>query len=404
MRFLLVGRHRETGEVTLVSPDTYPTRQDALDRLGDAAARAGGLGDHELFMVDLDVAVPVVFYQAPTQQTEPEEEPIADVWDAPAAPVDELAELNALEDPVLEGAPPVWRSAEEVEPLAAELEAAADGIAFAPALEPEPVLEPEPEPEPVLWAAPDEPSDLADALRRAASRMESEGIVAPPNVEEVVSPADAEAAYITPVQAVAGDEASAKEPQAWPWETQPPVVATSGESATEGPAELAEGAEPAKTESGPDSAETDVFPTFQPVGIDEPGLEEVTLLTPMSVESFGIRPVVMGEYAEPGPDDDEHPFAALESLVGIEDAPEAEIADEGPASVPEVARAEEPDVEDMTPAAPGPLDDPVDAKGYEPGGTDLAAYTCIDCVYVSTCPKANQEGPATCGSFQWISV
>jgi hypothetical protein len=34
----------------------------------------------------------------------------------------------------------------------------------------------------------------------------------------------------------------------------------------------------------------------------------------------------------------------------------------------------------------------------------MNAYTCEDCVYVGTCPKANEDSPATCGSFQWKSV
>jgi hypothetical protein len=45
-----------------------------------------------------------------------------------------------------------------------------------------------------------------------------------------------------------------------------------------------------------------------------------------------------------------------------------------------------------------------EVRAYEPGGLEIAGYTCDDCVYVDTCPKARQDGPATCGSFQWKSV
>jgi hypothetical protein len=121
------------------------------------------------------------------------------------------------------------------------------------------------------------------------------------------------------------------------------------------------------------------------VGIDEPGLEEVQLLTP--VEDVTPRPLIIGEYAEvSAADPDDLTLAELEALAGATDV---------------VTGVEDAPSDGTIAIAPSA---PVDEKAYEPGGLDIAAYTCDDCVYVVTCPKARQEGPATCGSFQWKSV
>jgi hypothetical protein len=403
MRFLLVGRHRETGEVRLVSPDTYPSRQEALDLLG-ATAVAGDLSDLDLLVVDLDVAVPVVFYQAPPVRIEPQEEPIADVWEAPAPATDASAELGAVEDAVLEGTPPAWGVVEEAEPLAAELEAAAQGMIA----EPEPVVEPEPEPvvepepEPVVEPEPEpvvaETIDLVEALRRAATTMESQGIVAPPSVEEFASSVEVVAIEATLTESADGEQAPPDEPRSWPWESQPADVAVASGATVmldDETLPLGEASqEPATVAEGP--------PTFEPVGIDEPGLEDITLLTPVSADSFETRPVIVGEYAEADPED-ENPFSALRSLVSEESSavPIGLAGDEDPS---DMAPSTQPDADDAYPVDPVVPVGMDEAKGYEPGGTDIATYACADCVYVETCPKANQEGPATCGSFQWTSV
>lgn len=45
-----------------------------------------------------------------------------------------------------------------------------------------------------------------------------------------------------------------------------------------------------------------------------------------------------------------------------------------------------------------------ETKPYEPSGElEIGAYTCKDCVYFSTCPKAGESTPAECGTFQWRS-
>lgn len=489
MRFLLLGRHRETGEVRLVSELTYPTRQDALDHLPGAMGADDALAGHDLFVVDLDVAVPVVFFQAPAPVADAASEPVADVWETPAAPTDALAEISAVEDAALEGAPEEW-TVPETEPSPEPEEA--PELEQAPAVqeEPEPELEPAPEPEPApaveeaavveaddaaagtsadveslaeaeplaafLEAAADEaatgepvetpsmedefPStaeaapaemassaepeeepgagdSLAEALRRAASHLESQGIVEPPSVEEFAAPAG-DAAWEPPASDVtdvsAAEESAAAEPDeaptAWPWESavvEDVVIEAlpASEADEELDAILDEIAdvpaapnaavepggarEPASVEPPAAQSESaDAPAAFEPVGIDAPGLEDISLLTPVEADAFELRPVIIGEYAETSVVVEESPFAALESII-------QESADG-------TAGAEEPVVADDVPAPDAPPAE--EPKPYEPGESDISAYTCADCVYVVTCPKANQDGPATCGSFQWTSV
>jgi hypothetical protein len=128
------------------------------------------------------------------------------------------------------------------------------------------------------------------------------------------------------------------EASAWPWEARDPASETHATVTELGFPETPVAQDPA--------AETpDAVPVYVPVGIEEPGLEEISLLTP----------------AEPAP---------------FEESPD-----------------------------PGTMDsDQAPAKAYEPGELDISAYTCDDCVYVETCPKNHQEGPASCGSFQWKPV
>lgn len=402
MRFLLLGRHRETGQVRLVSALTYATRQEALDGLPSAMAATDGFADHDLFVVDLDVAVPVVFLPAPVpapvaQATEPEpDEPIADVWEAPAsAGPDQLAELSAVEDAALAGAAEVWSASEVAdEAVDARVEAPAEEPVEAP-LE-EPVEEPM-APEGDVPVEPEMAPDLADALRRAASQMESQGIVEPPSVEQFAMPAavgeaektDLFAALEAPEAVLAEDN-----PRAWPWETSAvvedePAVSAEPEPVSFDDAPLEVTPEPADV-AEPSHASA---PVFEPVGIDQPGLEDITLLTPVSPGGLDVRPVIIGEYTDAASDAGDNPFAVLESMVDDGAAAEPTGGDE-PAAV---------QAEDVASASTVP-DQRAEGLTYEPGGTDIAAYTCADCVYVQTCPKANQDGPATCGSFQWTSV
>jgi hypothetical protein len=58
MRFMLCARDRATGTLTLVSDSSFPTRREAIEAISDARD-ISGLSDAEVFLVDLDAAVPV---------------------------------------------------------------------------------------------------------------------------------------------------------------------------------------------------------------------------------------------------------------------------------------------------------------------------------------------------------
>jgi len=406
-------------------------------------------------VIDLDAATPVVVYRAPAAQPEPVAEmPVADVWEAPAVPVDALAEIAAVEGAALEGPPPLWGFDEDGQPLpseavAEEPEPPADAeLVEAPETlkEPEPVDEPEPPAElpAPMWATAeeleaaiadqepagddtdDEPQglladgardevaetlDLAEALRRAATQMESDGVVPAPGVEELASRSMPESES----GSLPADEVVAEStPSNWPWEADEDAAVADGDGAptqTVPEAPASESEEPQDAE--PDLAEADAesvwapaaMPAFTPVGIEDAGLEDIALLTPVVGESLAdSRPVIVGEY----PDVEPAGSAAEEIADGVETAePEAaeESMVEAPAEIDAQVASETPfttddAIEEQVPEAPPELE----AKVYEPNGVDIAAYTCDDCIYVETCPKAKQEGPATCGSFQWKSV
>lgn len=309
MRFFLVARDRSTGDVRLMSDGTYATRDEALGVLR-ASGSSRDLDVDDLFVVDLDAVTPVVMYQAPASAPAPLvaevlEESIADVWEAPdeaepAASQEETAAAAA--EPVAADSSPEIEDRDAVSAQPVEVEETAD--------------------------------DLADALRRAASQMEGAGIVAPPSVEDYAI-ANADAALEEPAPVL---PAPAEEADAWPWEAERTVTETQETTASRVPAlEVVRTPDAETPELGP--------PVYVPVGIEEPGLEEISLLTP----------------AEPSAPDE-------------------------PADVDTTSVEETP------------------AKAYEPGDLGVSAYTCDDCVYVATCPKNHQEGPATCGAFQWKPV
>jgi hypothetical protein len=411
MRFFLVALDPGTGTVRLIKEGTYAQRQDALDVLGPAVDEDSSLATSDLFLVDLDQIAPVVLYRPATPTVAPEE-PLADAWIAPA---DEPAADEAVEEAVLEGPEPLWVPDETLTP-----------------------------------AEPDD-GDLADALRRAASRMESEGIVAPPSVEEFAAQGASEPPAATALTEEALAEGLLVDQEPWPWEST--AGEDTGPTAAEDTA-VAAVEESAKPEALPaagmgdqdgaiveleaalslDSALPDavVAPeqsgVFEPVGIDEPGLEEVQLLTP--VGDLASHPLIMGEYApDPGADVDELTLSELEALAaslgspvssadaavevevapvigtdGVESPADEAQAVEVPAEEATIAEASTAGTDTAETVVVAPVATPSEEKAYEPGGLDIAAYTCDDCVYVETCPKARQEGPATCGSFQWKSV
>ncbi|PKQ38632.1 MAG: hypothetical protein CVT59_00620 [Actinobacteria bacterium HGW-Actinobacteria-1] len=136
MSFFVIGRGRTDGLLRLLGQDVHETREEAV-RAVQALAMAGAVSvdDVDVYIADLGTAAPVMIVGMPSPSQV--EEATAGAWEAPAAAV----------------------------------------VHDLPAADPGDVL-------------------LADALQRAASRLESEGIVPPESVgfegEEDVSLADVE--------------------------------------------------------------------------------------------------------------------------------------------------------------------------------------------------------------------
>jgi hypothetical protein len=468
MRFFLAGRDRVTGSVRLVSDLTFASRQDALDSLGMLLPSDGSFDGLDLFVADIEQGTPVVVYKPVVVEPlpgMPADAPIADAWESPpeAPAMDDAAAETSSADVAVEEPYP--------DAVIAELEAVVA----------EPVVEIEPEPP--------EPLPLMDALRRAADRMEADGIVAPEPVGDAAVPAGD---VVEPADAVPAEPVGAQ----WPWEAaEVAATATDQDTAAVQASDSAD-LDDALAGGGSGALLSDhdlgVADAYVPAGAEEPGHDAESMLVPASGEGFVPKPVIMGDYGAPVPGD-----VAVESAA----APEAEAAAE-PDSAPLVAEPQEADtapmaetvsdetVHDMPAEEPGgpeaavledtlsaaepmaavepmgaaaddtlaagpdadateptgpdataeapsgiedipddhglpggpgtsrepePLDDLLAAigdlvvpaaepKAYSPGGLDMNDYTCEDCVYVGTCPKAKEDSPATCGSFQWKSV
>lgn len=107
-----------------------------------------------------------------------------------------------------------------------------------------------------------------------------------------------------------------------------------------------------------------------------PGPEETAAQAEISV----AEPMGVIESAQPAP-----------APVAEDVVPETE-------PVRPVIMGEYPEALDTTAAAPS------EVQQYQPSGElEITAYTCNDCVYSNTCPKAGESSPADCGTFQWRS-
>lgn len=350
MPFFVVQRNADAG-LSIPLPESYPTREAAIAALSSAAADGSVVLTGEVFIADLDAAVPVLVMQPAI---------------APAAAAESSTEAEL---------------AEEEAPLLDEAVAESAYAEWTP-----------------LSGLTDDAS-LAAALKRAASSLEEEGIVAPASIESGPEEDDEAAAVSDEVQPT-------EESSSWPWAN---VDAYGGEGeepeapaeVTEDNAEASPGAEPVEElveESAAVVAEAVVPDTIaEPLGVsaelreDESTAEEVVPLVDVPVgedlpiitsapvegeEAYLPRPVILGDYADSSatslvdePEEPEEPAAAFGGLIAEPiESPTNEAAD----------------------------------IGYEAGGDlDLAGYTCQDCVYANTCPKVGQASPANCGSFQW---
>jgi hypothetical protein len=291
MRFFVVGRDRSTGNVRIVSESPFDTRQQAIDSL--ASGVPAELGDAELFVVDLEIVTPIVLVSAPAVGAGSG----ADAWEAPEETLGD--ELSAVA---------LASRAEVPDGLLEPLEESGEEAAG---------------------------SDLADALRRAATTLEDEGIVAPPQVEELAAMAmerseEAEAAPETAAETEAaeptGEEAAeaplpeepaepmsekAEEetPAEWPWES----AHLPGEE--EAPAEV--------PEAGVTEIAEETIAVEETVAIEEPAAADEAAATP--VEAL---------VDENPPEDVPAEMPAEDTSVAVEAAAEEPVTFE-PVSMPE---------------------------------------------------------------------
>ncbi|MGB4593187.1 MAG: hypothetical protein WBI63_05365 [Coriobacteriia bacterium] len=381
MGFFVVGRST-AGLLEMFGSEEYETREDAARGIQTLAmAGAIDVSGRDVYIVDMAGATPVVIVVAATPAPGPVEEakdqPAAGAWETTG---EVMEVLDAVPDEV----------------------AAEEGLPEAPVVDSEAPSEGDKALEDVAGALDDEATPtLAGALKRAATSLEDEGVVAPGSigaaeaapVEEAgeaeedlsdviaaltIGSVDSETANVV--------EAPAEGTTEWPWANVGVVPieteAVSDEIAIVPPADedelLAEALEAA-------------------VSGDAAGDSLIVQSAAYGEDPFAPRAVIMGDY-------DETPISAQESAIVRDDEPEPtsqplSAADEDE-TVREVADEAVSDLADQTLPEVSPL-----PGAYEiSGDLELASYTCEDCVYSNTCPKVGQSTPDVCGAFQWKAV
>lgn len=408
MAYFVVERSKEDGTLVIPLPGAYETRDAAIAALS-AATASGAVGlQGEVFIADLGTAVPVlVMPSAPAASAVPAEPAVAAPEPGPE-PEPEPVEVDdraALQDVVAEAAEPPAEEAEQP----GELDEAGADSAFA-AWEP-------------LSEMTGAESTLADALKRAATSLEEEGIVAPESIvsgdEGEIEATEADELDVT----VTSVDATADETAAWPWANveayeikvdaeEVAVVDDEADTADVGAATSADTpAEPELMADGGQLAEAaseEVVPEEQAIITSAPAEGE---------ETYVPKPVILGDYPDTPAtflaEEPAGPEEAPASVATLEEEPtgpaadlEEDIVADGPFdAVAAVAQslepAESPAQEDAVAGDDAPV---VPEIGYEATGElKLDEYTCQDCVYSNTCPKVGQTAPADCGSFQWRS-
>ncbi|KAF0208045.1 MAG: hypothetical protein Q8S43_05590 [Actinomycetota bacterium] len=426
MPFFLVGRSRDDESLTLLSTEVYETRELAA-RAVQSIALSGGIDVEavDVSIADLGAAAPVVLVGLPTLTPPVTDEAAAGVWETPESDVESDAEPYETESDVEEAEADV----EEVAFEASESDVE------------EAVLEP---------PATDVDDALAEALERATSSMEADGIVPPvsggffadpeetafsspetPEVDDSLDEPVVEEPPVAPVEAVAFEpfftpievepvfepvETPAFEPyapvDALPEVEEEPVPATKSEALT-APADHPEDMTSviASLSALGDPAPE---PVTEPSGqaTDAPVTNEDGSWPWLNVEDVVI-PSVVEELAASVEE------AAATPADELIEAPEP-LESVVPEYVPEpTAAVEEPVIETLAPADDEFVPKPVimgdygnttvvpeaPTVAYEPAGDlSLADYTCSDCIYSNTCPKVNESTPAECGSFQWKAL
>lgn len=393
MGFFLVGR-TSGGELALISPEVFGSRQEALAALTTISADpAFAHRDSEVFVGNLDQATPILLV-APAAAAEVPREHTEDPAEGAEEPIEELPREHT-EEPA--------EGPEELAPADAG-----------------------------VWEAPEdaveEGSGLADAIKRAAGALESEGIVAPDSIgpEPVLPEAASTTEAALTAEATSPAETSPTPETAWPWDAAPvtepestpePVAETVVEvdepiaaiadipAAEETPAQEPPSEEPAVEEPPAE------VPALEEPPVEEPAIEEPPAEVPAyvpdpfeepSVDGGDIvsaraddetvalgRPVVMGAYSD-------STFEAVVEPASIaEPAPGAGGTEPATAEDTDVAESDslEGMLADLEPIEPIP--------GGFAGSDSGEALTCADCVYEQTCPNKEGLDPSQCGNFQW---
>lgn len=435
MAYFVVERSRDDGTLSIPLPDAYESRDAAIAALSSATASGAISLQGEVFIADLGSAVPVLVMPVAPAVAPAAAEPVP-VSDAGAAEADEAAaesEVAAPDEASVEPGELDEATAEEAfsswEPLG-EVEAAG--------------------------------ASLADALKRAATSLEEEGIVAPDSIvseaepdldetpaapEETQEPEETEEAEVaeSAAEVLEDDEA------AWPWANvesyeikvdASDLLAADEQDAeaesiepTLGPEDATEDApeDETSTETGAEQ-ESELGPTASATAVVP---EEQAIITSAPAEgedAYLPKPVILGDYLESlsavieeepvGSEEPEEPAEAeapggpaieMPELAALDEPEEPgepaeaeESGDAGEAPAPEPAEPESAGVglsdKALTEEADASAAVAVPEVGYEATGElKLEEYTCQDCVYSNTCPKVGQTTPAECGSFQWRS-
>ncbi|MDO8847991.1 MAG: hypothetical protein Q7W51_06360 [Coriobacteriia bacterium] len=412
MAYFVVERSKEDGTLRIPLSDAYDTREAAIAALSSATSTGAVSLTGEVFIADLGSAVPVLVMQsapAPAPSEVPAEDVEAEV-EVEAEPEAEEPAAEALDEDV------------SMEPAALDENGAVTAFSSW-----EPLEEIE-----------SSETALADALKRAATSLEGEGIVAPDSVlsgdeiesaevvEEASAP-EAEAEEETVLETALGEppvesEPSSEDDRDWPWANveayEIKVDADALLEETDGDA-----LEPLEvTEPEPEIVEDEITPVEEPEEVLD---EEAPIITSAPAEGEEVyvpHPVILGDYADALPEPE--PVEALEPEAGVEATAADEVDDEvlsieEPATTVTIAEdlvSEDAEAEVEEPAAAAVLEEDeaapvaeaddstpsVPEGGYEATGElKLDEYTCQDCVYANTCPKVGQTAPAECGSFQW---
>ena len=290
MAFFLLGRVDDT--LTLLCPDTFATRQDALGALSRITAKPDfSQWDVDVLMLDTDAGTPVLLLRpanaVPVEAETIDDEPISIVGDvadgAPEAMEEEPLESVVVEEPLPaaeeEVAPVV--SDDEIDEPDAEAESVDEPDAEADAGDVA-VDEPEAVQDPAIVdalleeyeeAAEPTESDLSeslkDALTRTTAQMEAEGVVVP----DSIGVPEAELEPVTD--------------SAWPWDSA--IVAP----------------------EHPLLAEDSSFVLSE---LEEPSLDDASILrTTIDDEMFAAaQPVILGAYAS---------VPAMPEIVDSSDSP-----------------------------------------------------------------------------------